>query len=73
MYGATFYIEPIDVLNRLSEEDRKRFNQCVFSNVTMARDGSLEIHCVFFNDHDVDEESNCRYKLHSEGEIKLSV
>ena len=71
MYGATFYIEPRDILNKLSEEDRKRFNQCVFSDVTKARDGSLEIYCVFFNDQDVDEKSQYRYNYFSEGEIML--
>ncbi len=73
MYGATFYIEPKDVLNRLSEEDRVRFNQCIFSNVRKARDGGLEVDCVFFNDQDVDEKSEYRYKYCGEGKIKLGV
>ena len=73
MYGATFYIKPKDVLNMLSEEDRARFNQCIFSNVRKTRDGSVEFDCVFFNDQDVDEKSEYRYNYCSADEIKLGI
>lgn len=71
MYGITLYIEPNDVLERLSEEDRNRVNQCVFSNVRKGRDGTVEIDCVFFNDQHIEENVEHRYKYCNEGEIVL--
>lgn len=54
MYGLSVYIEPKDVLERLSEEDKARFNQCIFTDVIRDKYGdSIEIHCVLFNDTDV--------------------
>ena len=73
MYGATFYIEPKDILNRLSEEDRTKFNQCVFTNVRLGRDGSAEMDCVFFNNQDVDEKPKCRYRLPMEAEVGFTI
>ena len=70
MYGAKLYIEPRDILRMLSEEDRARFNQCVFSDARIAEDGSLEMYCLFFNDQDATEWSEQRYKYFN-GEIKL--
>lgn len=64
MYGVSVYIEPKDVLEKLSEEDKKRFNQCVFTDV--ARDpygGGVELNCLLFNDEDEMEQSGYRYKL----------
>ena len=52
MYGLRVYITPEDVLDKLSDEDKKRFNQCVFTDVTRERDGSITIDCVVFNDPD---------------------
>lgn len=70
MYVADFYIEPQDIFNRLSEEDRERFNHCVFSGARKERDGTLTISCIFLEDKDV-EESKYRYKYCGDGEIKL--
>ena len=53
MYGLRVYITPKDVLDKLSDEDKKRFNQCVFTDVTKERDGSVTIDCVVFNDPDL--------------------
>ena len=64
MYGISFYIEPKDVLEKLSKEDQMRFNQCVFTDV--AKDpygGGVTIDCVLFNDEDGMQESGCRYRL----------
>ena len=52
MYGLKVYIAPEDIVNKLSDEDKERFNQCVFTNVTRERDGSITIDCVVFNDPD---------------------
>ena len=52
MYGLKVYIEPKDILDKLSEEDKKRFNQCVFTDVTRERDGTITIDCVVFDDPD---------------------
>ena len=52
MYGLSVYITPEDIIDRLSDEDKKRFNQCVFTDVRRERDGSITIDCVVFDDPD---------------------
>ena len=52
MYGLSVYIDPEDILERLSDEDKKRFNQCVFTDVHKDRLGGVTIDCVVFNDPD---------------------
>ena len=64
MYGISVYIEPKDILDKLSEEDKLRFNQCVFTDVV--RDpygGGVSLHCLLLNDEDKMKLSECRYKL----------
>ena len=52
MYGLSVYITPEDIIDKLCDEDKARFNQCVFTDVTRGRDGSITIDCVVFNDPD---------------------
>ena len=52
MYGLRVYITPEDIVDRLCDEDKARFNQCVFTDVTRERDGTITIDCVVFNDSD---------------------
>ena len=52
MYASKIYITPEDVLDRLSPEEKERFNQCVFTNVVREQDGSVTIECVLFHDDD---------------------
>ena len=52
MYGLRVYITPKDIIDKLCEEDKARFNQCVFTDVTRERDGSITIDCVVFDDPD---------------------
>lgn len=52
MYGLRAYIAPEDIIDKLSPEDKKRFNQCVFTDVRRERDGTITIDCVVFNDSD---------------------
>ena len=52
MYGLRVYITPKDIIDKLCEEDKARFNQCVFTDVTKERDGSITIDCVVFDDPD---------------------
>ena len=52
MYGLSVYITPEDIIDKLSDEDKERFNQCVFTDVRRERDGSITIDCVVFNDSD---------------------
>ena len=63
MYGVSFYITPEDVLNKLTEENQKRFNKCIFTDVVKDRDGSITIECLLFNSEDEIETSGYRYKL----------
>ena len=52
MYGLRVYITPEDVLDKLCDEDKARFNQCVFTDVKREFDGSITIDCVVFDDPD---------------------
>ena len=52
MYGLSVYITPEDIIDKLSDEDKKRFNQCVFTDVSRNRDCSITIDCVVFDDPD---------------------
>jgi hypothetical protein len=52
MYGLKVYITPEDIIDKLCDEDKARFNQCVFTDVTKEGDGSITIGCVVFNDSD---------------------
>lgn len=50
MYRLSVYITPDDIIDRLSDEDKKRFNQGVFTDVKKEMDGSVTIECIVFND-----------------------
>ena len=52
MYGLRVYITPEDIMDKLCDEDKARFNQCVFTDVTRERDGTITIDCTVFNDPD---------------------
>ena len=41
MYGLKVYITPEDIIEKFSDEDKERFNQCVFTNVAREADGSI--------------------------------
>lgn len=71
MYGLKVYITPEDIIDRLSDEDKKRFNQCVFTDIAKERDGSITIDCVVFNDTDPYVEAKHRQKYFGEGSLKV--
>lgn len=52
MYGLRVYITPEDIMDKLCDEDKSRFNQCVFTDVTREKDGTITIDCVVFDDPD---------------------
>lgn len=52
MYGLRVSISPEDIIDKLSDEDKARFNQCVFTDVTRERNGTITIDCVVFDDPD---------------------
>lgn len=52
MYGLSVYITPEDIIDKLSDKDKERFNQCVFTDVRRGMDGSITIDCVVFDDPD---------------------
>lgn len=58
MYGLSVYIEPKDILNRLSDEDKERFNTCVFTDVHRGQDGSVTIDCIVFDDTEPHKETD---------------
>lgn len=71
MYGLKVYITPEDIIDKLSDEDKERFNQCVFTNVTREMDGSITIDCVVFDDPDPYVTWQHRQKYFSEGSLEV--
>ena len=63
MYRMSFYIEPEDILSKLTEEGKKRFNKCVFTDVIRDPYGGITIDCLLFHSEDEIEKSGYRYKL----------
>ena len=62
MYGVRVYIAPEDIIQKLSEEDRERFSQCVFTNVTRGADMTITIDCVLFNSNELLEMPQRRHR-----------
>lgn len=71
MYGLQVTIEPSDIIDRLSDEDKERFNQCVFTDVLRNRDGSITIDCIVFDDPDLYVRHKHRYKYFGEGSMEV--
>ena len=63
MYAVKVYIKPEDVLNKLSEKDRNRFDTCMFTDVVKDTYGGIEIECLLFNDDTMFKEDEYRYRL----------
>lgn len=70
MYGAKVYIRPSDIIDRLSDEDKARFNQCVFTNVTRD-DSGITIDCLLFDDPDPYIKERHRQRYFSEGSLMV--
>lgn len=71
MYGLQVTIEPSDIIDRLPDEDKERFNQCVFTDVLRNRDGSITIDCIVFDDPDPYVRHKHRYKYFGEGSMEV--
>ena len=73
MYGLRVYITPQDIIDKLSDEDKERFNQCVFTDITKCKDGSVEIDCVLFEDSDPYVIAKHRYRYFGEGSMEIEM
>ena len=71
MYGLQVYITPEDIIDKLSNEDKERFNQCVFTDVHRDMDGGITIDCVVFDDPDPYVKAKHRQKYFSEGSLEV--
>lgn len=71
MYKVKVYIKPEDVIDKLSDEDKAIFNQCVFTDVVKEMDGSITIDCVVFNDPDPYVKEKHRQRYFGEGSIEV--
>ncbi len=71
MYGLSVYIAPEDIIDKLSDEDKKRFNQCVFTDVRRDVFGGITIDCVVFNDPDPYVEATHRQKYFGGDSLSL--
>lgn len=63
MHYTKVYIEPSDVLDKLSNEYKEKFNKCVFTDVEKAYDGTVNITCLLLNDQEESTMSEYRYKV----------
>ena len=72
MYELKVYITPEDIINKLSDEDKERFNQCVFTDVTRGTDGSITIACIVFDDPDPYVRAQHRQKYFDDGAISVN-
>lgn len=72
MYGLKVHITPEDIIDKLSDEDKERFNQCVFTDVARENDGSITINCVVFNDPDPYVRRNHKQKYFGEHSIRIN-
>ena len=71
-------LDQIDVafygeFKELSDEDKERFNQCVFTDITKGADGSIEIDCVLFDDPDPYVVAKHRYRYFGEGLMEIET
>ena len=73
MYGIKVYITPEDIIDKLSDKDKKRFNQCVFTDITREIGGSITIDCVVFDDPDPYVRAQHRQKYFDEGVISVDT
>jgi hypothetical protein len=71
MYGLNVYIKPQDIIDRLSDEDKKRFNQCVVTDVVRDMDGGVTIVCVLFDDLDPYVRAKHRQRYFSDGKLTV--
>lgn len=73
MYGLKVYIKPQDIIDKLSDEDKKRFNQCVFTDVTKdSVSGGITIDCVLFDDPDPYVRAKHRQRYFSDGSLTVA-
>ena len=72
MYGLKVYITPEDIIDRLSDEDKKRFNQCVFTDIARGADGGITIDCVLFDDPDPYVRAKHRQRYFGEGSLTVA-
>ena len=73
MYEVKVYITPDDILNRLSNRDRERFNKCVFTDVAKDTHNGIEISCLLFDDKTITKETSYRYRLDDYNENKIEL
>lgn len=73
MYGLKVYITPEDVMDRLCDEDKTRFNKCFFTDVTREIDGSITIDCVLFNNPDSYLRGDMHRQRYCDGELSVDI
>ena len=64
-YAVKVYLTAEDIYDKLSEEDKKRFNKAIITDVTRDADMSVGITCILVNDCPVEPECTnkpCRTK-----------
>lgn len=57
------YIKPEDVYEKLSDEDKKKYNRVIFTSSHIGDDGCVHIDCIFADSMSETEKMNCRYRI----------
>ena len=73
MYGLQVYITPEDILNKLCDEDKERFDQCIFTDVIREPDGSITIDCIVFNDPDLYIRNGKHRQKYCDGNLSVNT
>lgn len=73
MYGLKVYITPKDIIDRLCDEDKARFNQCIFTDITKEGDGSITIDCMLFNDSDLCLKGDMHKQRYCDSNLSVNI
>ncbi len=68
-YKLQFALTSEDIRNKLSEDDRKKFNDVKITNAYLADDETVIVECMVSSNHIKSLE--CVYKLIGDGYIRL--
>ena len=70
-YRLKLLIEPNDIYNRLSPEDKERFKEVKIINATLLHDGSVELECLVLENSIINCISHQRL-LSNDGYLKVN-
>lgn len=68
MQEIEVYINPEDIINKLSKKDKEIYDKCIFKSVRLGEEGSITISCILINQQGI----GGKYRYHlGQDEINL--